>query len=467
MKSPVQSIRPGCCEGFNLIGVLILVLGMGFHSQLQGEDDLPLLGENAAINIEQERQIGAQFYRHLVARGLVETSPILHQYLNELGARLLSGIENRARDYTFFIVKDMRVNAFAVPGGFIGVNIGLITRAQNQDQLASVLAHEIAHVRLRHSLQLMQKSDSVSTAAMLSLLAGLVLGGYNSELSSALIFGSTAGSQQAMINFTRDNEYEADRLGMELLQNGNFNPQGMVDFFKLMQRIAGSSEFQNIEYLRTHPVSANRISEAENRVKLMAIGKLDPDSFLMFRDYLEYFSSDKPGQFGSDFRKALGHIKVGQFELADRTLRRLYQQDSENIWYGYAFAENLENLGQLDQAEQVYRELLEIFPDELAFSLRLIRLLKSGGEFESALVIARRLEKSNPYNKNVYIELAGIYEQLNRPVFRMMAEAEYHRLAGNPVLAIKLYDGVIDSAETDLATASKARAKRDEIRQPN
>jgi len=463
MKNPAKSIRSHCRSGFNLTWVLILALGMGFYSELRGDEGLPLLGENAAINIEQERQIGAQFYRHLVARGLVVTSPILHQYLNELGARLVSGIENRVRDYTFFIVKDFGVNAFAVPGGFIGVNIGLITRAQNQHQLASVLAHEIAHVRLRHSLEQMQKSNSVGTAAMLSLLAGLVLGSYNSELGSALIFGSAAGSQQAMINFTRENEYEADRLGIELLRNGNFDTQGMVDFFKLMQRIAGSSEFQNIEYLRTHPVHANRIAEAQSRVTLMANSKLDPDYFLMFRDYLEYFSSDRPVQFGSSFRRALGQMKVGQFELADQTLRRLYQMDSENIWYGYAFAENLEYLNQLDQAEQVYRELLEIFPDEMAFSLRLIRLLKSVSEFESALVIARRLKKRYPYNKNIYIELAGIYGQLNRPVFRMLAEADYHRLAGNPRLAIKLYNSVIDSADTDMATQSRARAKLAEI----
>ncbi len=318
-----------------------------------------------------------------------------------------------------------------------------------------------------HSLQLMQKSSELSTASILAMLAGLLVGSYNSELGSALIFGSTAGSQQAIINFTRENEYEADRLGIELMKNGNFDSQGMVDFFRLMQRIAGSSEFQNIEYLRTHPVHANRIAEAESRVTLMAPGQMDPDYFLMFRDYLEYFSADRLNQFGSNYRKALRQIKVGQYELADQTLRYLYQQDSENTWYGYAFAENLEHLGQLDQAEQVYRELLEIFPDEFAFSLRLLRLLKSAGKFESSLVIARRLEKRYPYNKNVYVELAGIYEQLDRPVFQMMAEAEYHRLAGNPKIAIKLYNSIIDSTDTDLATASKARATRDKLSRSN
>ena len=445
--------------------MLSLAWGLCFVSQARGDDSLPLLGENAAINIEQERKIGAQFYQRLLNKGVVETDPILHQYLNELGARLLSGIENRVRDYNFFIVKDFGVNAFAVPGGFIGVNIGLITSAQNQDQLASVLAHEIAHVRLMHSLELMQKSSSVSEAAMLSLLAGLVLGGYNSELGNALIFGSAAGSQQAIINFTRENEYEADRLGIQLLQNGNFNAQGMVDFFKLMQRIAGSSEFQNIEYLRTHPVHANRISETQSRIKFTPKSRLEQDYFLMFRDYLEYLSSDRLEVSGSDFRKALAHIKLGLFDQADQTLRHLYQQNSENIWYGYAYAENLENQGKPDQAEGVYRELLEIFPDEFALSLRLIRLLKSVHKFESALLIARRLEKRNSDNKSVYIELAEIYQQLKRPVFRMMAEAEYHRLTGNLKQATSLYSKVIDSTETDLATESRARARLAEINQ--
>jgi predicted Zn-dependent protease len=456
-------INRRCCTSCSFIWILLLVSAACFLSSVRGDESLPLLGENAAINIEQEYKIGANFYRRLLEQGVIETNPILNGYINELGARLLSGIENRAREYTFFVVRDFSINAFAVPGGFIGVNVGLILRAQNQDQLASVLAHEIAHVRLMHSLQLMKKSNTVSNAAMLSILAGLLLGGSNPEVASALVFGSTAGSQQAMINFTRENEYEADRLGMKLLQNGNFNAQGMVDFFKIMQRSAGSSEFQNIEYLRTHPVSANRISEAQSRVKSNATGLLDVGYFPMFKEYLEYFSSDRLGVSGSAYRKALAQIKVGQFDLADRTLRQLYQQDSENIWYGYAFAENLESMDRPDQAQRVYRELLDIYPDEFTLSLRLMRSLKSVKDFEAALLIARRLENRYPDDKTVYIELAEIYQELNRPVFRMMAEAEYHQLVGSPSLAIKLYNSVIDSNQTDLATESRARAKLAEL----
>ena len=117
-------------------------------------------------------------------RGLVETDPLLDRYINDIGFRLLAGIDNRVRDYRFFIVRDDSVNAFAVPGGYIGVHRGLIRFAQTQHQLASVMAHEIAHVRLRHGLDMMEKGRNLSNAAMLATLAGLLLGAVDSQVGS-------------------------------------------------------------------------------------------------------------------------------------------------------------------------------------------------------------------------------------------------------------------------------------------
>ena len=447
-----------------IVGVF-LVLTLCFQAEVYAQGDLPLLGENSAINIEQEKRIGYGFYRRLAEQGVVETNPILQNYLNELGARLLSSLDLRLRDYHFFIVKDLSVNAFAVPGGYIGVNVGLILRTQNQDQLASVLAHEISHVRLMHGLQLMEKSSGVSNTSIITMLAGILLAGVSPELGSAVLFGGVAGSQQAMINYTREYEYEADRLGIELLQGGNFDPQGMVDFFRMMERISGNSELQNIEYLRTHPVNDNRIAEVENRIRTLRVVKSGADYFPMFRDYLLYLSVDKMEYAGSDFRKALAQSKKGEYEQANLSLKKLYRRDSENVWYGYVYAENLENMNQLDEARQVYQKLLEIYPDQFALSLRYIRLLKSAGDFDSALAIARRLEKRFPREKRIYKELSEIYSELQQPINRMMAEAEYHRLNGNYQLAINLYDTVIGSPQTDDATESRATAKRAEISQ--
>jgi predicted Zn-dependent protease len=453
------------CMVSSVIVGISLVLTLYFQAQVHAQGDLPLLGENSAINIEQEKRMGYAFYRRLLERGVVETNPILHNYLNELGARLLSSLDLRLRDYQFFIVKDLSVNAFAVPGGYIGVNIGLILRTQNQDQLASVLAHEISHVRLMHGLQLMEKSSGVSNTSIITMLAGILLAGVSPELGSAVLIGGAASGQQAMINYTREYEYEADRLGIELLQGGNFDPQGMVDFFRMMERISGNSELQNIEYLRTHPVNDNRIAEVENRIRTLRVVKSGADYFPMFRDYLLYLSVDRMEYAGSDFRKALAQSKKGEYEQANLSLKKMYRRDSENIWYGYVYAENLENMNQLDEARQVYQKLLEIYPDQFALSLRYIRLLKSAGDFDSALVVARRLEKRFPREKRIYKELSEIYSELQQPIFRMMAEAEYHRLSGNYKLAINLYDTVIGSPQTDDATESRAMAKRAEISQ--
>jgi predicted Zn-dependent protease len=443
---------------FAVIGLQWLILAICFQPLALADGGLPLLGENAAINIEEERRLGYGFYRQLLARGIIETNPVLNNYLNELGARLLTNIDHRVRNYHFFIVKDFRINAFAVPGGYIGVNIGLILGAKNQNQLASVMAHEIAHVRLMHSMQAMERASG-GNLSFLSMLAGLLLSGVDPELGAAVLYGGLAGSQQATINFTRDNEYEADRLGIDLLQGGNFDPQGMVDFFRIMDRAAGSSEFQNIEYLRTHPVNSNRISEAENRIRQTTVIKGGPDYYQMFKEYLQFVSLNRMEVTGSDFRKALAQIKAGKFELANRALGRLYKQDSDNIWYGYAYGESFEYLNRPEEAERVYRNLLKIYPDQLSLSLRLGKLLISSDEYESALVIARRLEKRFPYERSIYKYLANIYDHLEQPVLKLMDEADYQLITGNIEHAINLYGTIIGMAESDEATRARAQAR--------
>ncbi|MDH3763031.1 MAG: M48 family metalloprotease [Gammaproteobacteria bacterium] len=449
LKSPEPS-----CSG--IIGLVFLLL----CAPVSGSSELPSLADNSRFSIERETRLGRSVYDRLLESGLIETHPLLDRYINDLGFRLLAGIDNRVRDYRFFIVRDDSINAFALPGGYIGINRGLIMLARTQHQLASVLAHEIAHVRLTHGLDMMEKSSELSSKAILSMLAGLLLGGVNSEVGAAVLYGGMAGTQQAMVNFTRENEYEADRVGMDLLHGAHFDPDGMAEFFGIMSKLSGSSEIGNIEYLRTHPINSNRIAEAVNRARNLGSGANQVDDFLLFKDYLRYSSNDYLPDLGSDFLRALAMIKAADYSGADDRLSRLYQRDNENIWYSIAFAENLEQLGRESEAELVYRRLLDIFPGDYVLSMRLLRLLKLGGRDQSALVIARRLENRFPEDKQVYFELSEIYQSLQRPALRMMAQADFHRINGNPRQAIKLYDQVVNSPDADLATASKAREKR-------
>ncbi|MCP3690084.1 MAG: M48 family metalloprotease [Gammaproteobacteria bacterium] len=430
-----------------------------FPRPLGADEELPVLGENAVFNIKQEVEIGGRVYRHLLSNGLVETHPLLDQFINELGARLLAILDRRVRDYRFFIVRDGSINAFALPGGYIGVNIGLILRAQTQDQLASVMAHEISHVRLRHGLKLMEKSEDVSSAALLTILAGLLVGGGGSDLGAALVYGGAAGGQQAMTNYTREFEYEADRLGIGLLQGAGFDGRGMVEFFQLLGKISGNSELQSIEYLRTHPVSANRISEVAARLKPPGEKSTAPDNFSIFQDYLLYSNSDSFSPTGSQFSQALYKIKSGDESSANELLKTLYTQNSDNIWYGYSYAENLEFLEHKAEAEDVYRQLLQIYPDDFILSLKLLRMLKSAGRLNQALSIARQLEIHYPRKKAVFFELVEIYQRLSQTLSKMIAQAEYHRLAGSPRLAIELYNKILALPDIDLATESKVKEK--------
>jgi len=440
-------------------GIVALVLTLPSFAA-SPSTELPSLGENSAINIERETQLGRSVYKKLLARGYIETDPLLDRYINDLGFRLLAGLDNRMRDYRFFIIRDDAVNAFALPGGYIGVNRGLIRQARTQHQLASVLAHEIAHVRLRHGIDMMEKGKGLNTAAILAMVAGLLLGTVDSEVGEAVIFGGIASAGQAMVNYTRENEYEADRLGMELMYGGQFDPNGMVEFFTIMTQLSGSSEIGNIEYLRTHPVGANRIAEAAGRVNKNALGANQVDDYPLFKDYLQFVSSDHLPDAGSQFLRALASIQAGEYQRADALLGSLYGRDNENIWYSIAFAINLEHLGREAEAELVYRRLLDIFPGDYILSMRLLGLLKLAGRYQSALVIARRLEIEFPENQQVYFQLSEIYQSLHRPALQMMAEAEFHRITGNPQQAIKLYDQVLVSSDADHATESKAREKR-------
>ncbi len=452
-----RQLSPVCRRLWILIALcLILVVGPGTAAT----SELPSLGENALFNIERETRLGRSVYDRLKANGLIETDPLLDRYITDLGFRLLAGVDNRVRDYRFFIVRDDAVNAFALPGGFIGVNRGLIWQTRTQHQLASVMAHEIAHVRLRHSMDMIDKSRELSNTALATAIAGLLLGSVDSQVGSALLFGGAAGTQQAMVNFTRENEYEADRIGMNLLQSANFDANGMVEFFQIMTKLSGSSGFGNIEYLRTHPLGTNRVAEAKGRVRELRRGSDQVEDFQLFKEYLLYASSDHLSDQGSDFLRALASARKADYARADTLLGDLYQRDSENVWYSIAYAENLEHLRREREAEVVYRDLLEIFPGDYAISMRLLRLLQLTRQNESALAIARRLENQRPEDPQVYFMLSEIYAALKRPALRMMAEAEFHRINGNHRQAIRLYDQVLKSGDADLATESKAREKR-------
>ncbi len=224
---------------------------------------LPDLGDSsqAALSPAQERKIGEAIVRQIRAQGFYLQDPEVNDYLNELGHRLVAASHDTKQDFEFFAVPDPQINAFALPGGYIGVHTGLVLLAQNESELASVLAHEISHVTQRHMSRMVanQKNSMLLSLAGLALavLASRAGGANGSQGVQAAIAGSQALAAQNQLNFTRENEYEADRIGFSRLVAAGFDPNGMAVFMERLQRASRFADGNTPSYLRTHPSLMN------------------------------------------------------------------------------------------------------------------------------------------------------------------------------------------------------------------
>jgi predicted Zn-dependent protease len=232
---------------------------------------LPDLGDVSQTGFSpiQERKLGETIIRQLRANGAYINDPEVNDYLNELGHRLVAASRDVKQDFEFFGVPEPQVNAFALPGGYIGVHTGLILLTQSESELAGVLAHEISHVTQHH----MARALSAQKDSMLMSLAGLALavlaargsGASSGEAASAAIAATQALTIQNQLNFTRENEYEADRIGFQRLDDAGFDVTAMATFMERMQRAFRFVEGNAPTYLRTHPITYERIAEAQAR----------------------------------------------------------------------------------------------------------------------------------------------------------------------------------------------------------
>ncbi len=236
----------------------------------QAGNELPDIGSpaNAMLSRADEYQIGRMIVKGLRDSGKIDEDPEVEEYIEDVGARIASAAQDGGQHFSFFVVKDPSINAFALPGGFIGVNAGLITATADESELAGVMAHEVAHVTQRHIARSVQNASRTGLASAAAVLATVLIGATTGMPTDAMI-GSMVGMQslaaQQQINFTRGNEAEADRVGMKYLAAAGFDPYGMPDFFWTMQQRSGNSEAAVPPLLRSHPVTTERIAETRAR----------------------------------------------------------------------------------------------------------------------------------------------------------------------------------------------------------
>ncbi len=385
--------------------IMLLVVAAVFAaatSSLADEIKLPDMGSpaDAVLSKNDEAQIGAAIMRRINASDTIVKDPQVVEYVNEIGHRVGAHANNGDYKFTFFVVDDPSINAFALPGGYIGVHTGLLEATRNEDELAGVLAHEIAHVTQRHIARAVtanKRQSLMSTAVMLGAMIAGALGGLDGDAMQGAIAMAQGASVQAQINFTRANEHEADRIGMSALADAGFNPDGMASFFEVISRSGGPSAARVPEFLRTHPVSSTRIAEARSRARSYPpVRTEDSINYGIARARLVVARYDQPADAveflerqRSDYQTdrwkyalAVAYQADAQYWKALRIFEELTNREPEVIAYHIGLAEAQLELEQVDEATQTFEQALELFPRNVPLVVSYAKALMRFGDAE-------------------------------------------------------------------------------------
>jgi len=231
---------------------------------------LPDIGSSAGtvMSPQDQRDYGAQVLHELRSYGYVLDDALLDEYINALGYKLVSNSDRPDLPFTFFVVRDNEINAFAVPGGYIAANAGLIINMSREDELAAVLAHEISHITQQHLLRAYEDMKKMSIPVMLAMLGVLIASSHShDDTGEAAIMTGTSLMQQRQINFTRHDEAEADRVGIQTMARAGYDPMAMADTFSTLQRVMRVNGVDVPEFLLDHPVDTARIADAKARAE--------------------------------------------------------------------------------------------------------------------------------------------------------------------------------------------------------
>ncbi len=413
-------------------------------------DGLPDLGDvsQATISPHQERQIGEQSMFEIRADRRYLDDAEISDYLNQLGYQLVANSSEPGREFEFFAINDSAINAFALPGGFIGVNTGLILTAQSESELASVLGHEIAHVTQHHLARMISGQKFDSLASMVAIAVAIMAARSNPEASQAAIVGAQAGSIQRQLNFTRTHEQEADRIGLDTLQKSGFDTRAMPAFLGRMQKATRLLEGDTPSYLRTHPVTSERVADIANRVQQIPYHLVaDSLNFHLVRARLQTMQKS-PQEAVAFFTGALGAQKHGnqtaqRYGLALALLRdnqparaaqeftALHDQIAQNPMIA-TLAGKIRQAGRNDKGSvEFYRSATQNFPQHRALAYDYAELLLANRKYEDALKLLDEQVVSHRGDPRLYELQARNYAALGKRQEQHRALAYTYLMRGN------------------------------------
>ena len=445
--------------------------------------ELPDFGTpaDAAMSKSREAQIGRGVMLQLRNAGVIVDDPLLTEYLSSLGSQLSSLTNDDDEDlqeFNFFLVKEDSINAFALPGGFIGINSGLIQASETESELAGVLAHEISHVTQRHIARAAYDNQRTSIMSIAATLAALVLGAATDmpgDAMSGVITASQALAAQRQINFTRANEHEADRVGIELMATAGFDPNGIANFFEKLGRRYGSSQYVP-ELLLTHPVSAERVAEARGRTRqLPPIKHTDSPAYALAKTRLKVLEAETPeaamtafqhkesGTPADRYGLALASMRISLHDNAERLFRDLIQEYPAVMAFRVGLAEALAAGGATETAMQVYAESVRLFPRNIPLTISYAEALIAAGkpaEAHELLLDLLNNVPATPAQLRLIARAANAEGDVANAYFYM---SYYYVSIGNLPLAIGQVRMALETPDVHTVDRARFRSRLDQL----
>ncbi len=450
MSFRLLSIVSALCRCIRFALPLTAVLVIAGVTSIWAADDLPDLGESARAELspQLERKIGENIMNEIrLHEPTYVDDPEINDYVNRLGRRLVEASGNPSGNFHFFVIRDPTVNAFAMFGGFIGMNTGTLLIAQSESELASVLAHEIGHVTQNHMARQMAKEKQTTIPSLIAMAVGVLAARANASAGIATIASAQAGVVQAQLAYSRDFEREADRSGYQTLEKAGFDVRGMGEFFERMQKAAHLYENNAPVYFRTHPLTTERIADMDNRAQqspyrqvvssldfYLARAKLRAQMGTPLEALNEFSAQLRERKYVSQpaarYGLVLALIRTKDLKAAEREFDALIPLKSSTPMIAGLAAELKAGAGDLPAAQAIYREALQRFPQAKSIVYGLAESLFAGRQYDEALRFLESQLQADPGDFRLYGLQAKTYAALGKRLLQHRAQAEFYVLRG-------------------------------------
>ncbi len=466
----------------------MLLLSNLFATAFAGNIELPSFGDPSGrvMTPSQERRLGQAFMRSVRKVMSVSTDPLLISYIESLGAKLVANSGDASQPFSFFLVNDPVVNAFAGPAGNIGVHTGLILTTESESELASVMAHEIAHVTQKHLARTFDMAGNMGIASAAILIAAIVLGAAsnNSDIGMAAAASAQAGMIQQQINFTRENEKEADNIGIRILADSKFDPRAMPTFFMRLGKINMVYDSQKLpEFLQTHPISKNRMADSMGRAETYPYRQhADSKDYFLTRIILREQSFKDPSTAVTFFRKglsegryqnaeahryglALALIHAHDYKAALEQINMLLKEDPHQVHYLVTKAEIYSQTAKPALALEILKNGLNTHPGNYPLTTYYANALMHSGKAAQAEDLLDNLTQQRPHDPTIYKLAATAAGKAGHNSQGHYFLAEYYYHSGDLQSAQRQLEISLNNRSNNYYLSAKMAARLKDIKQ--